>query len=307
MTTLEVLVSNNASTTLRSALAANATTLTVQTGAGAMFPQPTVGTSCFYGTLYDEDNNIEIVRVTARTGDSMTITRGIFGTARAYKVGDGFDLRPTAELFEAMIQQSDLDSALSDLQTTLEGEINSADGDLGNRLTAIENDYTTSGDLSTYVAGNIYTKTQADGRFVKLAGGSAGQTVSGPITFSGNTTVTGATLSAKAITASGAVTAQSFTSTSDRRLKEDIESLDPMAALLKIYAADPVRFSWIGEKSKTKHLGFIAQDLKQVLPEAVEADERGFYSVNYDCLVAVCFAAIQGLMEEIRQLKKEMK
>lgn len=305
MTTEKVLVENNASTTLKSALAANATSVTVQSAAG--FPSPTFGVSCFYGTLYDEDNNIEVVKVTSRSSNTFTVVRGVFGTPRAYKVGDGFDLRPTAQLFEAMIQQSDLDSALSDLQTTLEGEINSADGDLDNRLTAIENDYTTSGDLSTYVAGNIYTKTQADGRFVKLAGGSAGQTVSGPITFSGNTTVTGATLSAKAITASGAVTAQSFTSTSDRRLKEAIESLDPMAALLKIYAADPVRFSWIGEKSKAKHLGFIAQDLKQVLPEAVEADERGFYSVNYDCLVAVCFAAIQGLMEEIRQLKKEMK
>lgn len=307
MTTSEVvLVSNNASTTLKSALAANATTLTVQTGAGAMFPQPTVGVSCFYGTLYDQDNNIEIVRVTARTGDSMTIVRGIFGTARAYSVGDGFDLRPTAQLFEACIQQNDLDSALSDLQTTLEGEIGSVSGDLGSRVTALENTYVSDSDLATYVAGNLYTKTQADARFVKLDGGSAGQTVKGPLTFKSNLTVEGTTTLTSA-TASGAITAQSFTSTSDRRLKENIESLEPVSALLKVYASDPVRFNWIGEKGKQKHLGFVAQDLKQVLPEAVESDERGFYSVNYDCLVAVAFAAIQELMEEVRQLKKEIK
>jgi hypothetical protein len=93
---MPVLFSNNASTTLASGIAAGATSLTVATGQGALFPTIT-GSNFFYVTLANTSNVLEIVKVTARTGDTMTIVRGQDGTtATAYNTGDKVELRPTA-------------------------------------------------------------------------------------------------------------------------------------------------------------------------------------------------------------------
>ena len=93
---MAVLFANNAATTLAAGITSGATSITVATGQGALFPSIT-GTDFFYGTLIDSSNNIEIVRVTARTSDTMTVVRGQEGTtARAYATGDKFELRVTA-------------------------------------------------------------------------------------------------------------------------------------------------------------------------------------------------------------------
>lgn len=87
---------NNASSTLASSISAVATTITVAGGGGSLFPTLGVG-DYFYASLVDSSNNLEIVKVTARTGDVMTVVRGQEGTsANAYVGGDKFELRPTA-------------------------------------------------------------------------------------------------------------------------------------------------------------------------------------------------------------------
>lgn len=87
---------NNASSTLASSISSTATTITLASGGGALFPS--LGASdYFYATLVDSSNNLEIVKVTARVGDTMTVVRGQDGTtSRAYVGGDRFELRPTA-------------------------------------------------------------------------------------------------------------------------------------------------------------------------------------------------------------------
>lgn len=89
---------NNAFSALGSSLTNVATTLTVTTGHGDRFPAVTAP-DFFHLTLQDASNNIEVVRVTARTAgaDSMTITRAQEGTtARAWNIGDVVELRLTA-------------------------------------------------------------------------------------------------------------------------------------------------------------------------------------------------------------------
>jgi hypothetical protein len=90
---------NNATTTIASGIASGATSITVAGGTGALFP--TLGTGdYFYATLNNANNDIEIVKVTARSGDVMTVTRGEEGTtAAAWVGGDKFELRPTAAGF----------------------------------------------------------------------------------------------------------------------------------------------------------------------------------------------------------------
>lgn len=88
---LTLLASNNASTVLASSINASATTLTVNTGAGSLFPSPVSGTSFFKLTLVDAATGqlTEIVHVTARTGDVMTIERAQEGTAaRVWSAND---------------------------------------------------------------------------------------------------------------------------------------------------------------------------------------------------------------------------
>ena len=88
---LTLLASNNASTVLASSINASATTLTVNTGAGSLFPNPVLGTSFFKLTLIDAATGqlTEIVHVTARTGDVMTIERAQEGTAaRVWSAND---------------------------------------------------------------------------------------------------------------------------------------------------------------------------------------------------------------------------
>lgn len=92
---------NNASSTLASSISAAATTITLASSGGALFPTLGAG-DYFYGTLVDSSNNIEIVKVTARSGDVLTVVRGQEGTSSyAYVGGDKFELRPTAAGFAA--------------------------------------------------------------------------------------------------------------------------------------------------------------------------------------------------------------
>lgn len=103
---------NNATTTLGSALSSGATTATVAAGTGAGFPTLGVG-QFFTATLWaaGSDTGVpnEIVYVTARSGDTMTIVRGQEGTsAVAWGVGDTFANYPTAAYFNGLLQASDL-------------------------------------------------------------------------------------------------------------------------------------------------------------------------------------------------------
>ncbi|HHQ9472470.1 TPA: glycine-rich domain-containing protein, partial [Enterobacter roggenkampii] len=88
---LTLLTANNAQTVLAAGISASATSLTVNSGTGALFPSASAGVSYFKLTLVDAATGqlSEIVHVTARSGDTMTITRGQEGTtARAWSAND---------------------------------------------------------------------------------------------------------------------------------------------------------------------------------------------------------------------------
>jgi hypothetical protein len=93
------LFTNNAVSALASGITDVATSLTVTTGEGALFPSPTGG-DFFMLTLTQagSETSWEVVKVTARTGDALTIVRAQDGTtAAAWGVGAKAELRVTAE------------------------------------------------------------------------------------------------------------------------------------------------------------------------------------------------------------------
>jgi|9_EtaG_2_1085328.scaffolds.fasta_scaffold06643_2 ribosomal protein L18 len=94
---MSVKFSNNGHSTLAASLTSSATSITVASGHGARFPSLSSG-EYFYATLIDASNNLEIVKVTARSSDVLTATRAQESTtARAYAIGDRIELRITAQ------------------------------------------------------------------------------------------------------------------------------------------------------------------------------------------------------------------
>lgn len=67
----DILFSNNASALLAASINDTDTTIQVASGYGALFPSPT-GTQYFLLTLEDNSGNIEVVKITGRTGDNLT-------------------------------------------------------------------------------------------------------------------------------------------------------------------------------------------------------------------------------------------
>lgn len=65
-----------------------------------------------------------------------------------------------------------------------------------------------------------------------------------------------------------------------------------------------VYFNYIKDEAKNKRVGFIAQELEQVLPEAVRyAEEIDEYSVEYAQIVSVLAEAIKEQNIKITRLE----
>jgi hypothetical protein len=78
---------NNVSSTLAAAISLSDVGITVATGTGARFPTLSA-TDYFYATLETSQGTQEIIKVTARSGDNMTIVRAQDGsTANSFGIG----------------------------------------------------------------------------------------------------------------------------------------------------------------------------------------------------------------------------
>ena len=91
---------NNAVSRLAGNITNIATTLTITPGDGAKFPALGAG-EYFPATLVKADGTLEIVKVTARSTDTLTIERAIepvggVQTAHSFSAGDKIELRLTA-------------------------------------------------------------------------------------------------------------------------------------------------------------------------------------------------------------------
>ena len=94
---MAVKFTNNAATTLAAGINSSATSISVTDG--SVFPSLSSGEH-FYCT-FDDTTNVEIVKVTARSSNTLTVVRGQDNTtARAFSSGDKAELRVVAALLE---------------------------------------------------------------------------------------------------------------------------------------------------------------------------------------------------------------
>jgi hypothetical protein len=107
------------------------------------------------------------------------------------------------------------------------------------------------------------------------------------------------------ITVTGAITATGdITAFSDERLKEDIRPLED--SLEKVQAIEGISFVKKNDEDKKQKIGFIAQQLKEVLPEVVHENEDGIHSVAYGNITALLVEAVKEQQKIIGQLEKRI-
>ena len=111
------------------------------------------------------------------------------------------------------------------------------------------------------------------------------------------TTIEDASGASGTVTFSGSVDAVDFNSTSDARLKTEINSIE--GGLDKVSQMRGVTFK-IHEKPSA---GVIAQELEKVIPAAVRTGDDDYKSVNYNVIVGYLIEAVKELQEEVNTLK----
>ncbi|MBK7215153.1 MAG: tail fiber domain-containing protein [Bacteroidales bacterium] len=100
--------------------------------------------------------------------------------------------------------------------------------------------------------------------------------------------------------------------TSDKRLKADITKSD--LGLQFINKLNPVSYTRLNEENKKTEYGFIAQEVEAVLTDAgsvnsgiLTIDDKGYYSMRYNDLMAPMVKAIQELTKQNEELLKRIE
>lgn len=111
----------------------------------------------------------------------------------------------------------------------------------------------------------------------------------------------------------GDIIANSIAGSSDSRFKTNILPIEnPLQKVLKLRG---VTFDWKTKEfpnrmfSENRAIGFIAQEVEQVIPEVVQTENstEGFKSVQYDKVVALLVEAIKEQQKQIEQLQQKVK
>ena len=98
---------------------------------------------------------------------------------------------------------------------------------------------------------------------------------------------------------------------SDVRFKEDIQDIPD--ALEKIAALRGVNFSWRRDQypaqrfASGRQVGFVAQEVVEVLPEVVVRNDNGYYAIDYGKLTPLLVEAVKELTAENEELRRRIE
>jgi len=156
--------------------------------------------------------------------------------------------------------------------------------------------YATTAGISTYssTAGiATYSTSSGIATIAGYASTSGISTVAQNLTGSPNITVS-------SVNSSGVITASDFNSTSDIKLKENVQIIDnPIDKIIKI---DGVRFDW--KYNNKPSMGVIAQNIEKVLPELVSGEDSK--TVNYNGIIGLLIECIKEQQKQIDELAEKL-
>ncbi len=97
-----------------------------------------------------------------------------------------------------------------------------------------------------------------------------------------------------------------FYALSDRRLKKNIEHWDS-GHLVDIVSIRPAQYEWREKADEKISIGVIAQELKEIFPEAIKETSDGYLQVNYNVLAVVAIQGIKELNAKIEEQADQIK
>ena len=144
------------------------------------------------------------------------------------------------------------------------------------------------GDFAASTFNNIRLAYSADNEIDTSSGNLILDSAGGTVEVTDNLTVT------------GTCQATDFNSTSDIRLKDNIQTIeDPLAKLVQI---EGVSFNW--KENNKPALGVIADQVQEILPELVtDGDPK---TVNYNGLIGLLIEAVKEQQIQIDELKSKL-
>lgn len=102
-----------------------------------------------------------------------------------------------------------------------------------------------------------------------------------------------------------AVKAGQFITFSDGTLKKNVKQLD--GAIEKVMSMRGVSYEMKSDAKGRTEVGFIAQEMKQQVPEVVYGDGDGSYGIDYGKLTSVLVEAVKAQQSQIEELKALLK
>ena len=96
----------------------------------------------------------------------------------------------------------------------------------------------------------------------------------------------------------------SYVSTSDRRLKEDIEPLEPV--LDRVLALRPSTYRFSNTSASQASIGLIAQEAELLFPETVH-QKNGYKGISYDSYSIIAIKAVQELAQQNDKLNNKIE
>jgi hypothetical protein len=116
----------------------------------------------------------------------------------------------------------------------------------------------------------------------------------------------GVTSPSEPLEVSGNALAGAHTTPSDVRLKTNVREIENATDLVRQLRG--VRFEWNdsgrnGDRAGSPDVGFIAQEVLNVIPEIVSGSDEDYYSVDYSRLVPILLEAIKEQQRRIEVLE----
>lgn len=311
-------LANNAVAILAAALSPTDTSVALNPGAGDLFPTLSAG-DWFPATLVKASGAVEVVKVTARNADALTVERAQEGTAAlSFSAGDRIEHRLTAGVLNSII--ADVLARLPLAGGTITGDLTVGGKHAVGGLMTVGGGLSVTGAITQGGAQVWHTGNFNPANYLPLSGGTI---TNGILTISHATPyldlydqqwgsrkvyhdggligflTSGGGWACYSQNDGTFIASGNLGAYSDRKHKTDIDTIGGALALIERLRG--VRYT--DKRTGARRVGVIAQEVQEHMPEVVGEGPDGLH-VDYGNMVGPLIEAVKELAGEVRMLKR---